>query len=114
MNRRHLFRALAQLAGAGALVAAAPVRKFGRLTVDGHRAHLHTTGEFLRVTVDGVDVTGRSYEADDGEGYVLAYCGDPAQHRDWTAQGHKHVGGDGTACRMRLTGAVVIAPGAKR
>lgn len=109
MHRRDLFKSLLGVTAASVFVT--PARKYGRLTVDGHRAHQQLTGESLHVYLDGVEVKG-GYEADDVEGYVLVFCRDEQDHRDWTKQGHMHIGGDGGgACRMRLTGNVVIAPG---
>lgn len=86
-------------------------RKHGLLTLEGHRAHKRATGETLHVFVNGEDVTTAAYEANDIEGYALVYCRDPEHHRDYTARGFKHLGTSGGACRMHLTGDVVIVPG---
>lgn len=111
MKRRDLFKTLGCLVTIGAVgVSAKPVRKYGRLTVGGHHHHLQSTGENLRVYVDGVEVT-KCYEADDVDGYALAFCQDPKEHRAHVKAGHLHIGGDGHVCKVRLTGRVVIAPG---
>ena len=88
-------------------------RKYGRVTVDGHRAHLQATGEDLHVYVNGVEAMAVC-EADDVEGYAIVFCTDAKDHRDWTQAGAIHLGDGGGACRMRLTGQVVIAPGPRR
>lgn len=113
MDRRNLFKTLAGIVagGSAAVVLKAVPRKYGCLTIDGHRNHLRATGENLRVYVNGINAT-HCYEADDVEGYALVFCSDPKDHKDWSARGHKHIRGDGKACRMRLTGDVVIRPGA--
>lgn len=113
MNRRELF---AVLAGAPLAVAgASKIRdtKFGRLTVEGHRAHRATTGEDLHVYFNGRDVTRSCFEADDRAGYVKLFCRDRVSHEDWTAQGAIHIGPGGGACRVFLRGDVVISPGEK-
>lgn len=48
-------------------------RKYGLMTVEGHTAHRARTGEFLRVLVDGKDVTSRCLRANDRRGYALCY-----------------------------------------
>jgi hypothetical protein len=112
MNRRELFKAMAGVATAtSAGLGVASIQRHGLLTIESHMAHKRITGEKLHVYVDGVDVTRNAYEANDVEGYALVFCSDERDHRDWTKQGHRHIGGDGGACRMRLTGHVVIAPG---
>jgi hypothetical protein len=113
MNRRDLIKSMLGVTVAAWVTVATPRHQFGTLSVDGWRAHKELTGEALEVFVDGVQVTS-AYEASDVDGYVLAYCRDEQHHRDWSAQGHLHIGGDGGACRMRLTGTVVIRPGARR
>jgi len=113
-KRRDFFKALAGIgAGASALaMSAAPVRhKHGLLTVASEKAHRHLTGEWLCVSVDGVNVTKDCYGASDVEGYALVFCRDRENHRDWVAKGSRHMGGDGGVCQFRLTGDVVIAPG---
>lgn len=91
-----------------------PIKKYGLLTANGHRAHKAMTGETLHVYVDGVDVTSSCFEVDDVEGYALIFCRDEQEHRRWDAKGAKHIdkGHGGRACQMRLTGNVVVAPGA--
>lgn len=118
MKRREALQTVigGMLAGpvAAAVASAAPTTAhgYGQLTVEGHRAHLRTTGEFLVTSLDGVDVTRYCYFADDRAGVVEMFCPDREHHRDWTQKGARHVAGDGAgACRMRLTGHVVIQPG---
>lgn len=114
MERRALIKGLlgGTLWAAAFSLARQPTgRKFGLLSVDGHRAHKLTTGETLRVWVNGCDVTRECHEADDTAGYALVYCRDSAAHRDLAARGAMHVGADGGVCDLRLTGDVVIAPG---
>lgn len=112
MNRRELFKTLsAAVVTLGAIAVSAEPKKYGRVTVDGHRAHLRTTGETLHVYVDGHEARG-CYEADDVEGYALVFCTDPDHHRDWTKGGSRHHTRDRSGvCKMRVTGRVVIAPG---
>jgi hypothetical protein len=112
MDRRDALKSLAALVGATGLTVA-PVRKYGRLTIAGHRHHLEATGQDLHVYVDGVEAL-HCYEADDVDGYALVFCRDPEQHRAGVKAGHLHVGGDGHACRLRLTGHVVFTPGPRR
>jgi hypothetical protein len=121
MNRREVFKLLGvTIAGAAGRVApgrvapvpVAPSWTYGRLTVGTHCAHREVTGEYLHVWVNGEDVTDGCYEADDVEGYALVYCRGGRDHADHVPRGARHIDGDGRACRMRLTGAVVIAPGA--
>lgn len=114
MNRRHLFKALVGFGalGAASTAATASTKKYGCLTIAGHRHHLNTTGEMLRVYLDGVEVL-KCYEADDIEGYALTMCVDEKDHRDWGTPGRIHIRGDGNVCRMRLTGNIVIKPGPK-
>lgn len=116
VTRRGLFHRLLGFGACAAIVnAAPPLPKYGRVTVDSHRAHLQVTGESLHVWVDGIDVTPHCFEADDVEGFAHVWCRDAAQHADYTAKGHLHLDGHGQhACRIRLTGQVVIAPGAPR
>jgi hypothetical protein len=114
MDRRSLLKTLI---GVGAASVAAPSvhaskHKYGFLDVKGHTAHSKTTGEFLRVSVNGVDVTDRCCEADDIDGYVIVFCHDRQEHHWDVEQGAKHVSGQtGSACRHRIDGDVVIAPG---
>ena len=113
MNRRDLFKMFSWFTTVGLSVMTTP-EKYGCLTVDGHRAHKDLTGENLLVYLDGVEVPS-VYEADDVEGYALVFCRDEQDHRDWTKRGYLHIGGDGgDVCRMRLTGNIVIAPGAPK
>jgi hypothetical protein len=112
MNRRDVLKSVAALVGATVLPVA-PVRKYGRLTIAGHRHHLEATGQDLHVYVDGVEAVS-CYEADDVDGYALVFCRDPEQHRAGVQAGHLHIGGDGHACRLRLTGHVVFTPGPRR
>lgn len=116
MNRRGFFGKLAvipTLAVPATFAAAAtpPVRKYGCIDVDGHRAHKSVTGETLHVWFDGKDITKSCIEADDVQGYALIYCRDQAEHQNWSSQGHLHVASHGGACTMRLVGDVRIAPG---
>src|SRR4030095_11936834 len=85
-------------------------KRYGFLDVDGHRAHLRLTGENLHVLFQGKDITKNCVEVDDVEGYAVVMCRDEQQHRDWAAQGHIHVRGNGS-CQMRLTGDILIVPG---
>lgn len=111
MNRRDLLKTLCGAATVAAVgVPAAAVTKYGRLTVEGYRHHLQSTGENLRVYVDGVEAL-KCYEADDVEGYALVFCTDPETHRAGVKAGRLHIGDNGSVCKMRLTGRVVIAPG---
>lgn len=112
-TRRFVFKLLAGIAAVPS-AANANRKRYGRITVAGHRAHLNATGESLRVYLDGVDVTRNTYEADDVAGYVLVYCRDEVEHRRLDATGALHVtpdGGECEACRLHVTGDVVIAPG---
>jgi len=71
------------------------------LTVEGHRAILHFTGIFLRVLVNGVDVTDRCEEANAEEGWAQCFA--------LNVDGKKYV--DPTTnnvARERLEGHVVI------
>lgn len=95
------------VAAIGAPLIAAVPRKFGLLTIRSHRAHKQQTGENLRVFVDGREVR-RCIEADDIEGYAIAFCTDQQEHRDWSKQGHVHLATPGNACKMRITGNVTI------
>lgn len=110
MNRRDLLKTLCGAATVAA-VSVPVVKKYGRLTIEGHRHHLHSTGETLRVYVDGVEAL-KCYEADDVEGYALVFCTDPETHRAGVKAGHLHIGENNSVCKLRLTGHVVIAPGA--
>jgi hypothetical protein len=98
------------VAGAVA-VSAQPAKKYGVLTVEGHIGHKQATGETLHVYLDGVDITGSSYWADDVSGEVRLYCRDAEHHRQLDAKGALHMDGGGGVCRMLLKGHVVIAPG---
>ena len=114
MQRRAFFGGLfAIAAGSGVKTTTSgkttTSRKYGCLTIAGHRHHLHTTGENLCVFLNGAEIN-KVYEADDIEGYVLAYCTDEDDHRNWGKPGRIHIGGDGGACRMRLTGNVEFRP----
>lgn len=115
MNRRELLQSLAGLTVVGAITPAkTEPHKFGFLDVRGHTSHQRITGEFLRVSINGIDVTDRCCEADDVKGYVVVYCTDQGQHRWDVGQGAKHVvSRGGPVCRHRIEGAVVIAPGKK-
>ena len=110
MNRRNVFKSLLGMLGicSVASMTSAP-KKYGRLTVQGHRHHLASTGENLLVYVDGQEVLS-CYEADDVEGYALAFCRDPQDHRHHVKAGHLHIGADGDACRVRLVGQVEFRP----
>jgi len=113
LTRRDLFQTLivgAAVAGASPLVAS---KKYGRLTVQAHRAHLRLTGELLHVYLDGVRVDngGYCYLADDVDGFIEVYCRDPEHHRRLDANGAIHKTPDGFACRRRVSGSVRIAPG---
>lgn len=113
ISRRAVLRRLGIGAGVcGSLIAPASRPRFGRLTVDGHRAHQRATGELLRVYLDGHDVTDRCCEADDTIGVVRLYCYDRVAHRWDVARGalHEAVGGGG-CCIHRLSGDVLIVAG---
>lgn len=72
-------------------------------------------GEFLRVFLDGQDVTLRCVEANDTTGEVVLLCRDPKEHRWQVAEGAAHLtpdGGDAGAHKHRVRGQVVIQPGA--
>jgi hypothetical protein len=114
MNRRDLLKSLALVPPAIAVPASRAVAKHGFLDVRGHRAHQQATGEFLRVTIDGVDVTSQCFEADDVEGYVRVFCRDEAHHSDLRARGSLHIkrGPEGV-CKFEVHGNVVIKPGEK-
>lgn len=86
--------------------------KYGRLTVDGWMAHKRSTGEYLRVYLDGIDVTHSCYEANDEFGEVYMYCRDEADHRRWNTNGARHVNDRHEVCKMRVGGRVIIRPGA--
>lgn len=74
------------------------VTRFGLLTIGRHKEHFARTGEYLRVYVNGEDVTDRCRVADDIEGYAVV-----------NVVGERDV--DGTCVRkVRLTGAVEIRP----
>lgn len=83
--------------------------KHGLLTVEAHREHLKQTGEFLLVSVDGVDVTEDCHEANDIEGTATVFCRDAHPGRPHAA-GKTHVNGRGETCWKQLRGDVVIAP----
>lgn len=115
MTRRDMFTSLAAGISAIAMApAATPPRKFGRLTVDGWRAHKSQTGEHLHTYVNGVDVTWSCYESDDVEGYALVYCRDPEHHSYLVQSGALHIGSGSGVCAMRIEGDVVIKPGEPR
>jgi len=70
MNRRDALKSLTALAGATAFTAttAAPVRRYGAVTIARHRV-LCSQGVYLHVFYQGRDVTDRCRFADDtGEG----------------------------------------------
>jgi hypothetical protein len=105
MRRRELFKWLFVLP-----VAAVPqvnIKKYGRLDVHGHRAHLQTTGEFLHTWLDGVDVTGDCRDADDVCGVVHIVARQHADVRRWQKAGGLMVSGR----IFELRGDVIIAPG---
>jgi hypothetical protein len=116
VNRREFAQRVAGVSVAASLAAAGrSVKKYGALDVEGHLAHRRTTGEYLRVTVDGIDVTESCHYANDVEGVALIYCRDPVAHWQWDAKGAVHVNRDsGGACVLRLQGHVVIQPGPPR
>jgi hypothetical protein len=74
-----------------------------RLTVEEHCAHTRRTGHFLRVLVNGQDVTDRAYLADDAEGWVDCLALD--------AEGRKYFDRDrNDIARERLSGVVAFRP----
>ena len=114
-SRRSVLKLIALIPSAGSMTKSNR-KRYGLLTVDGHRAHAAATGEHLHVYLDGVDVTRNCYEADDVAGYVLVYCRDEREHKRLDATGALHVtpdGGECGACRLHVRGDVVIAPGPK-
>lgn len=110
MKRRDFVKA-AFAVPASVIAKPSRVRKYGRLGVEAHTAHTSTTGEFLHVYLDGVDVTDSCHMADDVAGEVVLFCRDRDEHRRWDAKGALHVGDDGRVCRLRLNGNVVMKPG---
>jgi len=113
MNRRKFLSAASFLAPFSAVKMAGyqSIRKrYGYLDVKGHIAHRKLTGENLHVFFQGKDISNSCIEVDDVKGYAEVYCRDEKEHRDWAAQGHLHVRGE-CACRMRLTGDILIVPG---
>lgn len=110
MNRRELMMSVLATPvmlwpAKGAMVAA---KKYGCLTVDGHRQHLANTGETLHVFLDGHDVTNTCCEANDTAGYVHVYA-KGKKYRQLLDAGAA-IAGDGG--KLEVYGVVVIAPGA--
>lgn len=113
MNRRDLFRAVgaAVVGGRTVGITGPTIRKYGRLTVEGHIGHRKITGETLHVYYKNADITGSCCEADDVEGYAIVFCRDEQHHREWTATGAIHVGDHAAVCKLRLVGDIRITPG---
>jgi hypothetical protein len=105
MNRRDALKAIGSVATAAATPSAAP-KKFGRLTLSGHRQHFEATGETLHVWIDGEDITHCCVEANDYDGTVEILARDHDIYRRFVPLGEM-VG----PCHVRLRGAVRIAPG---
>ena len=107
MNRRALLKSLIPAAFLPWVPSVTgPRRKLGCLTIEGHRHHLKSTGENLEVYLDGIKLHG-VYEADDIEGYVLAFCTDEQEHRNWSVDGRAHLmKGKNAACQWHLKGNV--------
>lgn len=110
MNRRTLLKSIMGAASVAAVpVAAASVKKYGFLDVDGHAGHKNATGENLVVYLDGRRVNS-VYEADDIKGYVKLFCRDETEHKRFDAKGALHIDGHGRACRLIVHGVVVFKP----
>ena len=92
------------------------VMTYGLMTVERHALHKRTTGETLRVYLDGEDVTDRCVEADDKEGHVLLNCLDDVGHSPRIGTGKTHLepraklSGRTVVCRHVLYGTVGIHP----
>jgi hypothetical protein len=86
-----------------------PIAKYGIVDVSRWR-RLHREGVTLRVLLDGVDVTLRCAEADDGQGRAELICRDPHRHSWLVADGPAHLGGCGNLHRLFVTGDVVMEP----
>lgn len=91
----------AMLLGSVGMMVSPPEVKWGRITVEGHRAHKRRTGKVLRTFINGVDRTRDCMMVDDrGVGKAVLLKRDK--------DGHAYVGLDGRTARELYKGPITI------
>jgi hypothetical protein len=108
ITRRGFLGALPAVPLTAAVVSGSGgVHKYGAVDVQTHLSHRRRTGEFLRVYIDGEDVTAVCQFADDRAGVVELIVKSEGDFERWHAKGGYYVG----SVTVRVSGDVALKPG---